>query len=102
MSTGNFSKWRSGLSAESRAEVDERKAEVTRAISLFRQIRENLRLTQVEAASRLESTQANVSKIEKRSATDLNQIRKLVGDDYEVALVLRKKGEQEERKFAIM
>jgi len=98
-----FSEWRSTLDARDRGHVDARKAELARAASLFRTMREELGLTQVQAASRLETSQANVSKLEKRSTTDLNQISKLAGDEYEIVVVLRKKGakDRKELEFAV-
>lgn len=71
-----------------------------KAGSLFKTIREGLGLTQVQAALRLGTSQANVSKLERRSTADLGQLVKLAGEsDYEILLVLRKPGE--ELEFAI-
>lgn len=99
----NFAALRAGLSPERRAKVDATKASILRDASMFRAIRESLKLTQVEAARRLLSSQANVSKLEKRSTADLGQISKLAGDDYDVVVVLRPKAKHalEELEFAV-
>ena len=92
--------WHPQLSAERKARVERNMGRFARAGSLFRSIREGLGLTQVQAALRLGTSQANVSKLERRSTADIGQLAKLAGDsDYEVLLVLRKK--DEELKFTI-
>lgn len=92
--------WRPRLSAERRARVERQRQRFARAGSLFRAIRERIGLTQVEAALRLGTSQANVSKLERRPSADLAQLAKLAADsDYEVVLVLRKK--EEELEFAL-
>lgn len=82
--------WRPELSASRAARVQTLQARYENAGSIFKKIRERLGLTQVEAARRLSTTQANVSKVEKRETLDLAQIRKLIGDShYEPVLLLR-------------
>ncbi|KXU30930.1 hypothetical protein A0J57_14005 [Sphingobium sp. 22B] len=85
-----------------RGRVDALKAQLAPGASMFRAMREKLGLTQVQAALRLQTSQANVSKMEKRPTADLSQIQKLAGDDYEVVVVLRPKHHKEkELEFAV-
>ncbi|WP_174273636.1 helix-turn-helix domain-containing protein [Sphingomonas bacterium] len=95
--------WRPELSAERLARVERHMERFARAGSLFRSIRERLGLTQVEAALRLGTTQANVSKLEKRPTADLAQLSKLAANSrYKVVLVLRSETEQEkDLEFAL-
>ena len=97
--TMKFTEWRSNLGADSRARVDALKAELAAGASLFRAMRERLGLTQVQAAMRLHTSQANVSKLEKKPTADLAQISKLAGDDYEVVVVLRSKDHKKEKEL---
>lgn len=94
-----FSEWRSTLDAGARAKVDALKAQIAPGASMFRAMRERLGLTQVQAALRLRTTQANVSKMEKRPTADLGQIQKLAGDEYQVVVVLRRKDHEEEKEL---
>ena len=53
----------------------------------LRELRNALGLSQVEAASRLSTSQSNVSKIEAKADPSVSTIRKLLGDDGELKLV---------------
>lgn len=74
--------WRPKLTAERAKRVEMLQSRYENAGSIFKKIRERLGLTQVEAARRLSTTQANVSKVEKRETLDLVQIRKLISDSH--------------------
>lgn len=71
--------------------------------ALFRAIRERLGLTQDQAAKRLAYTQTNVSKVEKKTSANLGQISQLIGEDYDIVVVLRPKAHLalEEFRFAL-
>lgn len=89
--------WQPELAPEDQARAEELRQRWSSAASLFRKARKELGLSQVEAAARLATTQANISKIEKRVSADVGQLEKLAADsDYEVLVVLRRKDGQRE------
>lgn len=84
--------WQPELSPERQARVAAHRDRFAGAATMFRKARQELGLSQVEAALRLSTTQANISKIEKRATTEIGQLEKLAADsDYEVVVVLRRK-----------
>lgn len=70
--------WRPEWEGEDQQRYEEAKARMVSQVSNFRGLRSALGLSQVEAAKQLETTQANVSKIEAKSNPTLSTIRKLV------------------------
>lgn len=56
-------------------------------VASFREVRLALGLSQAEAASRLATSQSNVSKIEAKSVPTLSALRQLIGEDGELRLV---------------
>lgn len=84
--------WQPKLSPERQARVTAHRDRFAGAATMFRKARQELGLSQVEAATRLGMTQANISKIEKRSTAELGQLEKLAADtEYEVVVLLRRK-----------
>lgn len=84
--------WRPQLSPERQARIAAHRDRFAGAATMFRAARQELGLSQVEAAARLGTTQANISKIEKRSTTEIGQLERLAADsDYEIVVVLRRK-----------
>ncbi|MEA1015156.1 helix-turn-helix transcriptional regulator [Sphingosinicella sp. LY1275] len=89
--------WQPELSPERRERVARHLERFAAAATMFKRARQELGLSQVEAAARLGTTQANVSKIEKRHTAEVGQLEKLVADtDYEVVVLLRSRSRQRE------
>lgn len=70
--------WRRELTGRDLEKYDRIKSDFTRDANIFKQVRKALGLSQVDAARLLETTQANVSKIENRSETDFSYLGRLV------------------------
>ena len=70
--------WRPEWSEEDRAEIERLKAELRRTTPAVRRLRQQLALSQAEAATILETTQSNVSKIEARQDPPLSVLRRLI------------------------
>ena len=89
--------WQPEFTPEQSAKVARLRAQFRNAASMFRRVRQELGLSQVQAAVRLSTTQANVSKLEKRGADDVSLLRKLVAEsDYELVVMLRGKHGQKD------
>ena len=89
--------WQPELSPERQTRVAAHRDRFANAATMFRQARQELGLSQVEAATRLGTTQANISKIEKRPTAEIGQLEKLAADtDYEVVVLLRRKDQTRE------
>jgi DNA-binding transcriptional regulator YiaG len=84
--------WQPEFTPEQHAKVARLRDQFRSAASMFRRIRQELGLSQVQAAVRLSTTQANISKMEKRGTDDVSLLRRLAADsDYEVVVMLRGK-----------
>jgi ribosome-binding protein aMBF1 (putative translation factor) len=73
-----YSDWRPKLTPDEEREVAEGVVALKRQISLLKDLREQLGLSQLELSDILETTQSNVSKMEARADPRLSVIRKLV------------------------
>ena len=98
VSDKSFVEWDPIFDAEGEANVAAYQREFAQAGMVFRAVREMLELTQMDAAKLLHTTQANISKMEKRTSLDLNQVRTLAaGKHFKMSLILR----SEEREVEI-
>ncbi|WP_082445888.1 helix-turn-helix domain-containing protein [Sphingomonas sp. Leaf20] len=66
--------WRPQWEGADLARVEKLEAEANRSVSAFRNFRKMIGLTQVQVAELLNTTQANVSKMEKRRSLDMGVI----------------------------
>ena len=69
--------WRPDWQGADLARVRALEAEAAAKVGLFRRMRRELGLTQAETASLLATTQANISKMERREVLDLAALRVL-------------------------
>ncbi len=69
--------WRPQWTGEKKEQFDRLRAQYAREISVLRDVRKALALTQVEAAEILDMTQSNVSKLERGDPT-LSTIQRMV------------------------
>lgn len=70
--------WRPAWGEEDQAEIERLKAELRRLSPIVRRLRQELGLSQAEAARILETTQSNVSKIEARHDPALSVLSRLI------------------------
>jgi DNA-binding transcriptional regulator YiaG len=70
--------WRPAWNEEDRAEIERLKAELRRFSPLVRRLRQDLGLSQAEAARILGTTQSNVSKLEAKHDPTLSVLRRLI------------------------
>jgi predicted transcriptional regulator len=70
--------WRPDWSPEDWEEIERLKEDLRRARPVARRLRQALGLSQAEAATILETTQSNVSKIEAKQDPTLSVLRRLI------------------------
>jgi ribosome-binding protein aMBF1 (putative translation factor) len=70
--------WLPDWGPEDRAEIERIKGELRKARPIVRRLRQALGLSQAEAASILETTQSNVSKIEAKRDPTVSVLRRLI------------------------
>jgi ribosome-binding protein aMBF1 (putative translation factor) len=70
--------WRPAWGEEDRAEIERLKAELRRLSPIVRRLRQELGMSQADAAKVLDTTQSNVSKIEAKHDPALSVLRRLV------------------------
>jgi DNA-binding XRE family transcriptional regulator len=70
--------WRPAWGEEDHAEIERLKAELRRLSPIVRRLRQELGLSQAEAARILGTTQSNVSKIEAKHDPALSVLRRLI------------------------
>jgi len=70
--------WRPAWGEEDLAEIERLKAELRRLSPIVRRLRQELGLSQAEAARILDTTQSNVSKIEAKHDPTLSVLRRLM------------------------
>jgi DNA-binding XRE family transcriptional regulator len=70
--------WRPAWGEGDRAEIERLKAELRRLSPVVRRLRQELGLSQAEAAKILETSQSNVSKIEAKHDPALSVLRRLI------------------------
>lgn len=84
--------WQPELAPKRKARVAAHHDRFASAATMFKKARQELGLSQVEAATRLGTSQANISKIEKRLTAEIGQLEKLAANtDFEVVVLLRRK-----------
>lgn len=92
-----FLEWNPTFDAEGEAKVAAYQQEFVKGGELFRQVRDMLGMTQNQVAMLLQTTQANVSKAEKRASLDVDQLRSLAAQkEFDVVVVLRSKDKEVE------
>lgn len=69
--------WRPAFEGADLRHVERLEAEAASSFALMRKTRQALNVTQAELAAQLETTQAAVSKMEKRGAVDVNTLQAL-------------------------
>ena len=79
--------WRPEWQGADLAEYNKCLGSLRSQIASFRELRHALGLSQAEAASRLVTSQSNVSKIEAKSDPSLSTLRKLLGVDGDLKVV---------------
>lgn len=70
--------WRRELTGRDLERYTDIKSDFIQSANIFKQVRKAFGLSQVDAARLLDTTQANVSKIENRSETDFSYLGRLV------------------------